>query len=94
MLVKAYRDGGLSRKRLDAARDLIRRLHLFTVRLQLSSIEILDLAERYHLQGYDVPYFHLAVTRALPLATLDHGLLTAAHAHRVPIFDTDASAAT
>ena len=44
VLVKAYRDGGLNRKRLEAARDLIRRLHLFTVRLRLPAVEVLNLA--------------------------------------------------
>lgn len=47
---------------------------------------VVDLASRYHLQGYDALYFHLARSLGLPLATLDHGHRQAARAHGVTLF--------
>jgi len=47
--------------------DIRVHLELFTPR------RVVDLARRYHLQGYDALYFDLARTLGLPLATLDHG---------------------
>ena len=50
------------------------------------SAAVVDLASRYHLQGYDALYFHLARSMGLPLATLDHGHRQAARTHNVTLF--------
>ncbi len=46
----------------------------------------MDLASRFHLQGYDALYCHLARSLDLPLATLDHGHRQAARTHGVTLF--------
>lgn len=50
------------------------------------------LAERHHLTVYDAAYLELALRRALPLATLDRELRTAAEAEAVVLWDCDALA--
>jgi len=47
---------------------------------------VVDLANRYNLQGYDAIYFHLAKTLGLPLATLDSGHEQAAKTYGVRLF--------
>lgn len=42
------------------------------------------LSSTYNLSAYDVPYFHLARTLELPLATRDRGLIAACKAWHVP----------
>ena len=61
--------------------DIRVHLELFTPR------RVVDLARRYHLQGYDALYFDLARTLGLPLATLDHGHRQAAKVHKVAVFN-------
>jgi predicted nucleic acid-binding protein len=46
---------------------------------------ILRLAERYQLTTYDAAYLELALRRALPLATLDRDLRSAANSEKVPL---------
>jgi len=60
--------------------DIRVRFELFTPR------RVVDLARRYHLQGYDALYFDLARTLGLPLATLDHGHRQASKVHKVTVF--------
>ena len=60
--------------------DIRVHLELFTPR------RVVDLARRYHLQGYDALYFDLARTLGLPLATLDHGQRQAAKVHKMTVF--------
>ncbi len=47
---------------------------------------VVELADRYHLQGYDALYFDLAHQLKLPLATLDDGRRQAAKSHGVTLF--------
>lgn len=61
----------------DALRDLDE-LELKVHHVPYSTRGIFELGGRYHLQGYDVPYFDLARSLGLPLATLDGGQRTAA----------------
>ena len=50
----------------------------------------LTLARRHRLTVYDAAYLELAVRNALPLATLDAMLATAARSEGVPLFGDDA----
>uniref|UniRef100_Q02C30 PilT protein domain protein n=1 Tax=Solibacter usitatus (strain Ellin6076) TaxID=234267 RepID=Q02C30_SOLUE len=49
--------------------------------------QILPLARRYRLSGYDAAYLELAIREALPLATLDGDLRVAAIEAGVPLID-------
>jgi predicted nucleic acid-binding protein len=51
---------------------------------------VLTLARRHRLTVYDAAYLELAVRNALPLATLDAMLATAARSEGVPLFGDDA----
>lgn len=82
-LLRAYRDAKLSRARLNAAVALLETLPLRTISLGITAVELIRLAERYHLQGYDALYFHLAVIHRIPIAALDHGIRTACRTHKV-----------
>ena len=50
--------------------------------------ETLDLAERHRLTLYDAAYLELAIRRALPLATLDAELISAARTEKIDVLDT------
>jgi len=63
--------------------DIRAHLELFGAR------EVVELAERYHLQGYDALYFDLARVLELPLATLDDGHRQATKVHGVALFTPD-----
>jgi predicted nucleic acid-binding protein len=51
---------------------------------------VLTLARRHRLTFYDAAYLELAVREALPLATLDQALATAARAEGVPLVGDEA----
>ena len=55
----------------------IRGLQIETLAIELDAAELIDLSQRYHLQGYDVIYFELARRLAIPIASLDGGIKTA-----------------
>lgn len=86
VLLRERRRKLLTRARLQQALadldsfDIRVHLELFTPR------RVVELSERYHLQGYDALYFDLARTLALPLATLDQGHEQAAKTHNVRVF--------
>ena len=48
-------------------------------------IEILSLAREHKLSSYDASYLNLAMSKGLPIATLDKGLRSAAKKTQVPI---------
>ncbi len=48
--------------------------------------EIFALARKHGLSSYDASYLDLAMKKGLPIATLDHRLLSAANQSRVPIY--------
>ncbi len=86
VLLRERRRKILSRKRLQQA---LEDLECFDIRVHLELFaprRVVELAMRFHLQGYDALYFHLARTLALPLATLDRGHEQAARSHNVRIF--------
>jgi predicted nucleic acid-binding protein len=86
VLLREHRRKVLNRGKLEQALedldsfDIRVHLELFTAR------RVVDLARRYHLQGYDALYFDLARTLGLPLATLDHGHRQAARVHNLTLF--------
>ncbi len=86
VLLREHRRKVLNRGKLEQALedldsfDIRVHLELFTAR------RVVELARRYHLQGYDALYFELARTLGLPLATLDHGHRQAARVHNLKVF--------
>ena len=86
VLLREHRRKVLNRGKLEQALedldsfDIRVHLELFTAR------RVVELARRYHLQGYDALYFELARTLELPLATLDHGHRQAAEVHNLKVF--------
>ena len=86
VLLREHRRNVLSRGKLNQAPedldsfDIRVHLELFTAR------RVVELARRYHLQGYDALYFELARTLGFPLATLDHGHRQAARVHNLKVF--------
>jgi predicted nucleic acid-binding protein len=46
----------------------------------------LSIARDYHLSSYDAAYLNLAITRSLPIATLDKNLIKAAKQADVPLW--------
>lgn len=86
VLLREHRRKILNRGKLEQALedldsfDIRVHLELFTAR------RVVELARRYHLQGYDALYFELARTLDLPLATLDHGHRQAARVHNLEVF--------
>ena len=86
VLLREQRRKVLKRGKL---RQALEDLDSFDIRVHLEPFtprRVVDLARRYHLQGYDALYFDLARTLELPLATLDHGHRQAAKVHKVAIF--------
>lgn len=87
VLLREHRRKALTRARLHHA---LEDLDSFDIRVHLEPFtprRIVELANRYHLQGYDALYFDLAKTLDLSLATLDSGHLQAARPHAVRIFN-------
>ena len=77
VLIAAKRDKRISAARLKASQLAIRELRLETLVVELDAAELIDLSQRYHLQGYDVVYFELARRLTMPIASLDGGIKTA-----------------
>jgi predicted nucleic acid-binding protein len=86
VLLREYRRKALTRTRLEQA---LVDLDSFDIRSHVEPFtprRVVELAKRYHLQGYDALYFDLARTLRLPLASLDDGHRQAARHHAVTIF--------
>ena len=77
VLIAAKRDGRISAAKLRASQLAIRGLQLETLAIELDAADLIDLSQRYHLQGYDVIYFELARRLTIPIASLDGGIKTA-----------------
>jgi len=86
VLLREHRRKVLNRGKLEQA---LEDLDSFDIRVHLEQFtarRVVELARRYHLQGYDALYFDLARTLGFPLATLDHGHRQAARAHNLKVF--------
>jgi len=77
VLIAAKRDKRISAAKLRASQLAIRGLELETLAIELDAAEVIDLSQRYHLQGYDVVYFELARRLTIPIASIDGGIKTA-----------------
>jgi predicted nucleic acid-binding protein len=77
VLIAARRDKRISAAKLSAAQIALRALGVETLAIELEAAELIDLSQRYHMQGYDVVYFELARRLAIPIASIDGGIKTA-----------------
>jgi len=77
VLIAAKRDKRITAAKLRASQHAIRRLGLETLAIELAAAALIDLSQRYHLQGYDTVYFELARRLAIPIASIDGGINTA-----------------
>lgn len=88
VLLREHRRGTFRKTRLNQA---LADLEALDIRVHLepySARQIVALAERYNLQGYDALYFDLARALSLPLATLDDGQREAAKVHGVKLLQS------
>ncbi len=86
VLLREHRRKVLKRAKL---REALEDLDSFDVRVHFelfTARRVVELALRYHLQGYDALYFDLARTLGFRLATLDNGHRQAAKVHGVRVF--------
>jgi predicted nucleic acid-binding protein len=86
VLLRERRRRALKRARLQQALEDLESLDVRTHLERYTARQVVELAERYHLQGYDALYFELARVLGLPLATLDDGHRQATKAHGVTLF--------
>ena len=77
VLIAAKRDKRISAKKLRSSQVSIRGLQLETLAIELNAADLVDLSQRYHLQGYDTVYFETARRLAIPIASIDGGIKTA-----------------
>jgi predicted nucleic acid-binding protein len=77
VLIAARRDKRISAAKLRASQLAIRGLQLETLAIEIDAAALVDISQRYHLQGYDAVYFELARRLAIPIASLDDGIRTA-----------------
>ena len=77
VLIAARRDKRISAAKLGAAQTALRALGVETLAIELDATELIDLSQRYHMQGYDVVYFELARRLAIAIASIDGGIKTA-----------------
>lgn len=84
LLIKAERRGRL---KIGEATDSMAQLRSFPI-IEAGTGndgQIITLANRHGLSGYDASYLGLALAEKLPLATLDKRLAAAGHAEKVPV---------
>ena len=77
VLIAAKRGKRISAAKLQSSQLSIRRLQIETLAIELDAAELIDLSQRYHLQGYDTVYFETARRLAIPIASIDGGIKTA-----------------
>ncbi|MGQ0652346.1 MAG: type II toxin-antitoxin system VapC family toxin [Betaproteobacteria bacterium] len=86
VLLREYRRGSLRRAKLNQALEKLDALEIRAHLEPYSARDVVKLAERYHVQGYDALYLDLADALKLPLATLDDGQRQAASAQGIALF--------
>ena len=84
LLVKIERRGRSPLGSAEVALSALRQLPVAVV-ANRSDAEILILARRHDVTPYDAAYLDVAISCALPLATLDRALAVAARASGVPL---------
>ena len=85
VLIAARRDKRISAAKLGVAQTALRGLGVETLAIELDATELIDLSQRYHMQGYDVVYFELARRLAIPIASIDDGMKTACRVFGVQV---------
>lgn len=76
-----------------AAADFLREIDVLSLRVdpaELGSLALHQAAMTWHAGAYDAIYLDLAARLAVPIATRDRGIVTAAHAFGVPVHRADA----
>lgn len=86
VLLRELRAKRLGLQTVHATLDRLEALDIKVHHVPSTARGIFELGGRYHLQGYDVPYFDLARSLGLPLATLDGGQRTAAKSFGVKLW--------
>lgn len=84
-LIRDRRAGRIGADALAAALSRLDQLPIETRHELHTPRQIVRLAERYHLAGYDALYFDLADKLRLPLATIDRGLIAAARRQSIAL---------
>ena len=84
LLLSAERGKRLDNRQVDEAMSMLASLDL-TERPVRDEREVLDLARKHGLSGYDASYLALAIAEKLPLATFDKQLRAAGPAAGVEI---------
>lgn len=85
VLIAAKRGRRISAAKLRSSQLSIRGLQIETLAIELDAAELIDLSQRYHLQGYDTVYFETARRLAIPIASIDGGIKTACRAFGVKL---------
>lgn len=88
-LVREWRADRLSTTALNAAISRLDQLPIETHHRAHTPGEIVKLAIKYHLAGYDALYLDLAHTLGVPLATIDRGLVAAARRFDVALIEVE-----
>ena len=74
------------------AADFLREVDVLSLRVdpaEAGSLVLHQAALRWHAGAYDTIYLDLAARLAVPIATRDRGIITAAHAFGVPVYRAD-----
>jgi len=77
VLIAAKRDKRISAAKLRASQLTLRGLQPETLALEIDAAALIEISQRYHLQGYDAVYFELARRLRVPIASIDDGIRTA-----------------
>ena len=77
VLIAAKRDKKISAAKLRASQLTLRGLQPETLALEIDAAALIEISQRYHLQGYDAVYFELARRLRVPIASIDDGIRTA-----------------
>lgn len=83
VLMRWYRSNKITRARLEFACNQLAALQIQIHAYPSNAAELVALALRYRLTPFDAVYFDMAVTEAVPIATLDGGLMQAAKSFKI-----------
>ena len=89
VLISAERRGRITQSACTRFITLLKELQFQVIEdnMTQSMNTLLSIARDYRLSAYDAAYLNLAITRSLPIATLDKNLLKAAKQADVPLWE-------
>lgn len=90
-LIRARRRGEISAPALAQAAEDVGTLSLETHHIGIEVSQVVELAARYNVTGYDAIYLQLARSQAVALATADDGQIAAGRVHGVTLLGLDVS---